>query len=308
MSWLVLVAIAVIFDSLRIFIDNYVSDVYFKGRGSASQKLFYGYFFIAAAVILFLIFGIDFEHTTFANLAWIFVAGILSTVAGIPYYRALEYEDSTTLSIFIQLAPVLYLVLGWLFLGEQFEPAQLIAFAVILAGPMVIIFSGRKNGRQATMGAVVMAAIYILISVTGNLIFVKNNSCDLIFTTPMMVLFLGKGLSNLAIMYGVPKYRRRFLTVLKKNRKKLLRTLCVDGVVSLIKDFAYRGTLILAPTVAIASAVSDSVEPIVIFVMGIILTLIWPKFGREKLTKKAVLTHLIATVLVVTGIVILQVI
>jgi hypothetical protein len=40
--------------------------------------------------------------------------------------------------------------------------------------------------------------------------------------------------------------------------------------------------------------------------MGLLLTLIWPKFGREKLQKKVILVHFIATILVVIGIVLMQ--
>ena len=43
MSWLIFVAAAVLFDSARIYADNYSSDVYFKGRGAVSQKLFFTY-------------------------------------------------------------------------------------------------------------------------------------------------------------------------------------------------------------------------------------------------------------------------
>ena len=46
MSWLIFVITSFLFDSSRIFIDNYISDFYFKGKGAVSQKLFYGYTFI----------------------------------------------------------------------------------------------------------------------------------------------------------------------------------------------------------------------------------------------------------------------
>ena len=72
------------------------------------------------------------------------------------------------------------------------------------------------------------------------------------------------------------------------------------------KEFTYRAALATAPTVAMASVASDSSEPIVIFFMGLLLTLLWPKFGREKLDKKSIIVHLVATALVVTGIIILQ--
>ena len=41
MNWLIFVAITLLADSFRIFLDNYVSDFYFKGRGAASQKIFF---------------------------------------------------------------------------------------------------------------------------------------------------------------------------------------------------------------------------------------------------------------------------
>ena len=62
MSWLVLVVIAVVSDSLRIYIDNYSSDVYFKGRGAVSQKLFNGLAFPVIALIALIITGFDFRY------------------------------------------------------------------------------------------------------------------------------------------------------------------------------------------------------------------------------------------------------
>ena len=86
MNWLVLVLITVIFDSTRIFIDNYISDYYFKGREAVSQKLFYGYTFIILALILMLATGVDFSN--FTPLVLFFLSGIMHSFAGIPYYRA----------------------------------------------------------------------------------------------------------------------------------------------------------------------------------------------------------------------------
>ncbi|MBR5939064.1 hypothetical protein IKZ77_00735, partial [Candidatus Saccharibacteria bacterium] len=60
MNWLAFVAIATLFDSIRIFIDNYTSDVYFKENGAVSQKLFYGYAYILISVIILFFTGFDF--------------------------------------------------------------------------------------------------------------------------------------------------------------------------------------------------------------------------------------------------------
>ena len=305
MNWLILVLITVIFDSIRIYIDNYISDTYFKGRGAVSQKLFYGYLFVIFAGIIMCITGVDISNPY--ALIMFTLSGALASFAGIPYYRALELDDSTNLGIFVQLAPILYLILGWLFLGETFSPIQLLAFAMVLSAPLLIILTTRKRSRKIKLKAVMYSFIYVIIAVAGNFIFIKQNAANLQlnFFTEMAFVFLGKGIGNLIIIYSKPKWRRRFIDV-AKHKKLLFRPLISSAVFSITKDFTYRAALVLAPTAAIASAASDSTEPIVMFFMGIVLTLIWPNFGREKLNKKSVLVHLIATILVVIGIVMLK--
>lgn len=306
MNWLILVLITVIFDATRIFIDNYISDCYFKGRMAVSQKLFYGYAFIFLALVLMIAFGVDFSNPT--PLLLFFLSGLMNSVAGIPYYRALELDDSTNLGIFIQLAPIIYLILGWIFLGETFSVLQLVAFAIILSGPLLIVLTTRKRSRKIKIKAVFFAFLYVLIAVSANVLFVKENNLaeNLSFFTEMAFVFLGKGIGNLIIMYSIPKWRRRFISVAKSSRKKVFRPLISSYLFGITKDFTYRAALFLAPSVALASAASDSTTPIVIFFMGIVLTILWPKFGREKLNKKSVLVHLIATILVVVGIVLIQ--
>ena len=306
MNWLILVAITVILDASRIFIDNYVSDVYFKKNGAVSQKFFYGCTYIIMAIIILIVTNFNLFQTDYAAIGLILLSGALVSVAGIPYYKALEIEDSTNLGIFMQLAPVLYLILGWFFLNDTFSPLQLVAFIIILAAPTLIVLTTKKRSRKVKLKAVFFAFIYVLVAVIGNLLFVKADSSSINFVDEIALLFLAKGIANLIIIYGRPKWRRRFQSVLKSN-KKVLRPMLANTLIGAAKDFAYRGALVAAPAVALASAATDSTTPIVIFFMGILLTLIWPKFGREKLDRKTVVVHLIATALVVTGIIILQI-
>ena len=307
MNWLILVAITVFIDAIRIYIDNYISDVYFKSSGAVAQKFFYGYAYVVIAAVVLLVTQFNFLETDYFAIGVIILSGALTSIAGIPYYKALEIEDSTDLSIFMQLAPIMYLILGWFLLGDVFSPIQLIAFVIILAAPALIIFSSRKRSRKIKLRAAFLAFIHVLIAVIGNLIFVKAHARPLDFISEIAFLFVGKGVANLFIVYGHPKWRRRFKTVLKSSNRKVLRPLTVNITIGAIKDLTYRGALIAAPAVALASAATDATTPIMIFFLGILLTLIWPKFGREKLDRKTVTIHLIATALVVIGILILQI-
>lgn len=307
MNWILLISIAVLTDALRIFTDNYISDVYFKETGAVSQKFFYGFAYILISLVTFIVIGFNPFQAELMPVGLILLSGVLVSLAGIPYYRALEIEDSTNIGIFIQLAPILYLVFGWFFLDESFSPIQLAAFVVILAAPALVILTTRKRSRKVKLKAVFYAFTYVLIAVIGNLFFVKADASSLSFVEEIALLFLAKGITDVVTIYVKPKWRKRFKNVFRANRRKIIRPLLAHTLFAAATDFTYRNALVVAPAVALASATTDSATPIVIFFMGLLLTIVWPKFGREKLNRKTVIVHFIATILVVTGIILIQI-
>lgn len=309
MLWIILIAIYLITDSSAMFIDNYVSDVYFKGRLSAGQKVFSGWIYLLFAIIVILAVGVNFEETSILTLFLVAGTGIIASVGSIAYYRALELDDSTDISIFFQLSPIFYLIFGWFLLGERFNPTQFIAFAMILMGPLLIVMGSRKNSRKTKMRTVALISLYVLIYTISNILFVKvNTSSTIDFRIAMACVFLGKGIGNLVLCYIVrPKWTKRWRNVVKSSKGHVYFPLTIDMILCFVKDITYRLALITAPAVAIASAASDSIEPVVVLMMGVILTLINPKLGREKLDRKSLIARLVATACVVAGIVVLQV-
>lgn len=306
MNWLILVAFAVLFDSIRIFIDNYNSDVFFKGRHAVSSKLFYGYAHIIIFGIILATTGFNFLTADGVAILFIAISGILTSLAGIPYFKALELDDSTNIGIFTQLAPVFYLIIGWFFLGDTFSPTQLIAFTIILSAPFLIIFTTKRRSRKVIIRAVLHAFLYVLLAVIGNIFFVKANNGSISFLHEVSLMYFFNGIADVILISSVRKWRRRLFTVIKKSHKKVIIPMFANTCIGAIKQFTYRGALITAPALALASVAADSTEPIVIFFLGLLLTLIWPKFGREKLDKKTVVVHFIATALAVIGVIILQ--
>lgn len=306
MDWLFYAIIFVISDSLRIFIDNYISCDYFKGKMAVSQKYFYCFAFTIFGVICAFITGVDFVNVPLHAYGLFILSGACGVIAGIPYYRALELSESTDYGIFIQLSPIIYLILGWLFLGQTINFIQLIAFLVIIAAPILIILTTKKRSRKIRLKAALFAFLSVFITAVGAIIFVGQNTTEINFITEMAFVFIGKGLGNIIIMALAPKWRKRYHYVVKSSHAKVLRPLSTTFICGIIKDFANNLALILAPSVALVSAISDSSKPIFIFFMGIVFTIIWPRFGREKLNKKTVLVHLIATILVVIGICLIQ--
>ena len=305
MSWIIFVAIAILSDTFRIFTDNFISDVYFRDREVASQKFFSAFAKTIAGIVILAITGFSFTNLAPLSIFLFILSGVLASIAEVPYYLALGVDDSVNLGIFIQIAPILFLISGWVLFNEPFSPIQLVAILVILIAPTLIVLTSRKRSRKVKIKALLLAFLYILISVVANLVFVKNNTGEFEITNfiEKIALFIfGTGIMDMAIMYSLPKWRLRYKHVKKSSKNKVLLPLTVSFVAGVIRSFAYRAALVTAPTIALASAASDSIEPIVIFFMGLTLTLIWPKFGREKLDHTTVVVHLIATIVVVIGI------
>lgn len=306
MNWIIIIAIAVISDALRIFIDNYASDVYFKEKGAVSQKIVSGLAYLIVGIVTLVINDFDITIVTPMTIGFLVLSGILSSIAGIPYFRALEIDDSTNIGIFFQFAPILYLIFGWAIGDEAFSFTQLIGAFIIIAAPILIVATAQKRSRKIRFTAAVLAFISIIFYVVSGELFVQVDTDSLGLFNEIGIVLIAKGLSDTIIIGGRRKWRHRLTKVIKSSHRKVLVPINAGVVMRVIQEFSYRIGLVVAPTVAIASAASDSVEPIAIFFIGIILTIIWPKFGREKLNKKTVSVHFIATALVAFGIILMQ--
>lgn len=122
----------------------------------------------------------------------------------------------------------------------------------------------------------------------------------------MGFVYIGKGIGNGLIMLAKPKWRKRYRFVVKSSHHKIYFPFIGTLILGVTNHFAKNLSLILAPSVAVASAITNSTKPIVIFFLGLLFTLLWPRFGREKMTKKVIYVHLIATIIVVIGICLIQ--
>lgn len=308
MNWILVLAIAVVSDALRIFIDNYVSDVYFKEKGAVAQKIISGVALPIVGIVTIILNQPDLSQADPVMILFLVCSGIFNSIAGIPYYKALEIDDSTNIGIFFQFSPILYLIFNLLFFGESFTAVQLVGATIILIAPALVIFTARKNSRKTRIRAAILAFISILFYVLSGLLFTQaTHMADIGIFNEIGMVIIVKGLADLVIIGSRLKWRRRLTKVIASSKGKVILPISAGLVAKLTQEFSYRIGLVIAPSIAIASAASDSVEPAAIFFMGLVLTLIWPKFGREKLQKKTVLVHLVATVVVIFGIVLMQV-
>lgn len=301
--WVLIAAAAALAAAFYTFLDNYSIDVFFKGRTPQAQNAFIGPAYILVGIVL--MFVLPIQTVAPLNALGIIGAGILASVACIFYYKALGAEDSTRVTLLQQLSPIFYLVFGIILLGEEMSQGKLLGLVVILMVPIVLFMRTKKNSQKTQVRAFTLILVKNILSALANVLIVMFGVGGDVFAVVAFAV-LGKGIGDTGMMLLNKKWRDRWNTVYKKNGGKLLGVLGVDCLAWLASDFVYYVALTMAPAVAIGSAVVKGLQPVFVFVMGVILTLIWPNFGREKIDRRTISTNLIVTIIAVTGIVLMQ--
>ncbi len=312
--WLILTIAASIAGSLSAFFDNYITDVYFKGRNPAAQKVFGGPINLVVGIIFLAIYCII-SPAVFPpafNVFLLIISGMISSLATMFYYMALGSEDTTGAIIFCQLYPIFYLIMGFLFLGEKIVGMQLVAFLFLMAAPLTILLFTGKRRKKMEYRAALLLLINVILSPLAAIIFVfaerdiqwsVDNDYSIVLA--MGLLFIGKGIFDITASILSKKWRRRAKRVLLESKMRIFVPILINVVIWLFADYGIRKAM-LSEQVAIVSAVNLAVELLATFIFGLVFTILWPRFGREKLNKRTVAAHFIATILAIIGIILVE--
>lgn len=303
MLWLYLaIAVATIW-SFSAFIDNYQTDVVFRKRCPQASKVFDGTTYLVAAVVVFLIFGL--VEMPAENIAWIIASGAIAAVSTIPYLLALRDEETTATTLFYQLTPIIYLLVDWLVFGETITPLQLIGFIIILIAPVIVIFSRKQpKSRRMEFGAALLLLVYVLLIAISGLAS-THAGAGYTFTTVFFYFLVGRGVTDLFLFFINRKWRERMKYIWRRKRKQYLVPAVINQILTLAAEFMSRYALIIG-IASLVSVTYNMLELIFTFLLGIILSIIWPKFGREKLKRHIVIAHLVATILAAIGIILIS--
>lgn len=303
MLWLFLCLYAATAWSFGAFLDNYLTDVIFKNKTPQAMKLVNGFSYLVIALGIFLFAPI--ENASLIQIVLLLLSGVLSSVASIPYYLGLKYEEATGAAIFCPIIPVLYLVADWAIFGQSITLEQILGFLVILAAPAIVVFSRKRpKSRRTEVAAALLFLLYISISVASGLLSTHFGE-GLSFFTMFFWYLLGRGISDITLMAVNKPWQQRFKYIWRRKRKRFLIAILANQAISTSAELASRAAMVLGVT-ALVSVTSNAAELIITFLLGIVLSLIWPKFGRENIHRHVIVAHLLATILAVVGIIILK--
>ncbi|MDR1197152.1 MAG: DMT family transporter [Candidatus Nomurabacteria bacterium] len=308
MLWLLIPFGAALFYSLRMFIENYLTDRYFKREKVSPDVLV-----IPGCISLILVlicFTIYFGPQIFTTADWqsillLAAGGVVNILAFVPYYKSYKTEEPTGVIIMTQMAPILSLGMAAVFLGEVINFSQGVSFFMIFGAILLLIFekSTRKKRKMELKTAALMF-IACLCWVLADILYAPA-ARELGLEASYVWFLLGELVMVFILSLIMKSWRQNLAKFLHRKKSQKLLIITVGEIIYAVAEVLFHAGLIILP-VAIMTVLEHIFGLILVFILGIVFTIFYPKFAHEKLAKRTIVHHLIALILVALGIILLN--
>jgi drug/metabolite transporter (DMT)-like permease len=297
MSWLVFALCGPVLWAISVHLDKYLVERYFKNADVIVLLIFTALMgLVLMPIIALWVPGVFQRDIT--SILLMTLSGLLY-MTGITFYlRALQGHEASMVAPFFQSSPLFGYVLAYLVLGETLTPRQLLGGALIVTGVLsVSIGSGSRQERFRWQLAALMLCAGFVLSLS-TLIFKAFAVRDEFWATTFW-MFAGEALFGAGFLC-IGRYRRQFLDLLRSNGGALIAINASNELINLGGGLANRYALIFAP-LALVQAVG-STTTLFVFLIGVLLTLLFPKISRENLSAREFAQKGVAAILVAVGV------
>ncbi|HEV2212459.1 MAG TPA: EamA family transporter [Gammaproteobacteria bacterium] len=301
MNWLILAFSGPVLWAASTHIDKYLVERYFKHSDVAVLLVFTALIGLGALPFILCfqpaVLGLSFKDT-----AVIACSGVLYMAAMYFYLKALQGEEASRVAPFFQAGPVFAYALAYLVLGEALSRGQLLGGGLIVCGGLLLSLRSGGGGRRFQLRLAVLMLSCALILAVSSVIFkafaVRDDFWSTIFWT-----YFGEALFGFWLL-ALPGPRRQFFALLRRHTRAVLGVNAANELINLGGGLAARYAVLLAP-LSLVQAIG-STTTLFVFLFGVLLSLFWPRYGREDLSRGNLLRKGAAALLVTGGVLVLS--
>lgn len=278
-------------------IDNILLEKHFKEGGVGTLVLFSALLSVLALPVLLFIDSSVLDVSAL-HMAFLFGVGLLNMLLLWCYLQAMFTDEPTVVIIYYQMVPVLGLIMGYVFLGETLETRELSAMGLIVLGALfltVYMDGGRIVFRLRTFGYMLAASLcWAAESTFFKVVALEENWVRSFFWEHVALVFIG-----VVIFLTIPHYRESFMKALRLNSGPILR-------LNVFNEGAYMTANAIAAYVVVQALVAttlllNSFQPMFVLIIGIMLTVVFPKLEVEHVSWSHMWQKLMAMILTVYG-------
>lgn len=299
MSWFLIALIGPILYAIANHTDKYLISRYLKNGEVGALIIFSSIFSIIALPIVLFIHPSVFNVNLWQGII-LAINSMLVVVSVLLYFHALQKDEVSYVVPFYQTIPIFAFILGYFILGETISVFQGIASVIIIIGAIVLSFDlsvGKIRFKKDVVLLMLGASLlYAINGVVFKLIAVHEG-----FWPSTFWGFIGKIILGLAFLAFLPKFRIQFITMMR-NRKSQVSVLGLNSLsetLLIIAEAVVQYATLLAPVVLVLLV--NSFQPLFVFIIGIVITLFFPKGCKESLTKKSLIQKILGIGLMILG-------
>ncbi|HEX4296371.1 MAG TPA: EamA family transporter [Rhizomicrobium sp.] len=296
MTWIVLAFCGPVLWAASTHIDKYLVERFFKDSGVGALLIFtaliglFGLPFIAAFVDVFAIGATGIAVTS--------LSGLLYLTAMYFYLRALQQEEATVIAPLFQTSTLFTYAIAYFVLHERLTGTRLLGGLLIIVSAAAISY---EPGHRFKLGIVAPILACTATLAASSVIF-KFFAIKDAFWAVTFWSFAGEALFG-AVMLAIPRVRRDFLGMFKKSPGAVIGINAANELINLGGGLAMRYASLLGP-VSLVQAIGGTTS-FFVFAFGVILSLFFPKLGRENLSRESLVQKGVAVILIVAGVILI---
>ena len=277
-SWILLALLAPLLWACVNHIDKYLLSTHFKGNNVGALMLFSTLIAVPLLPVMFALnpsaLGMKWEH-----IALLLGVGILGGLAVWLYLHALDEEEASIIVPLFQTTPIFGFIFAFFLLGETITPVQFVGCLLIITGSVIITleFDEERHVRLKKKVAFLMlgsAAIFGLYETIFKVVAIEEPFWSSIFWQHVGLLIVG-----LCLLF-VTRFRKRFFSLIKEYGVRITALNVGSELLTILGNVITSYVLLLAPVVLVL--VITGIQPMLVFLVGIILTFLFPHIIRER--------------------------
>ena len=293
-NWVYFVLIAQGIWSITSLIDKIVIS-----RGYIKNPLVYivlnG---LTNVLLIFMLPFVGFEMLSTSNLIILLLSGVTFSAAITFYYKAVQYDEISRVTVLYQLGPIFVLVLSYLLLDEILTRYSFIGLLFLISAGLIISYkkSGQKFRLSITFYLMLLSAFLSSVSlVSAKHIFNVTG-----FWSAFLWLRISGFTALLVLLF--PSIRKQFVETFRLMNNKIRKLLGLKIIID-FSAFIFAGYALKQGQAPLVSGLASSVLPLFVFIVALFTSLYFPKIVKEEIDKKAILTKLLAIALIIVGII-----
>lgn len=297
MQWFWIALAAPLLWGMVNHVDKFIISKYFSGKGIGSLVIFTSLSGFLFSIFIALFYPSALSITVFSAIIIAF-NGALLVASFIPYLHALEHEEPSMITALFQIIPVFGYFLALFFLDEHLTISQILSSLLILAGGIVISLDLSLHIRFKLKPFLWMLLSTFMLAVNG-LIF-KIVALDENFWGTAFWEYIGGAIFGIFLLVFIPLYRKQFFATIEKSRAMVLGLNSIAELLNIIAKLLANFASLSAPLALVW--VVNGVQPLVVFIYGVILTLFFPQIGKETLDRTTIVQRVFSIILIFTGV------